>query len=207
MRVAILSESSSDEAALRIIADAVLGVTTTAVPGLPLRGRGYSATRATLATIIPFLHYKTEADGLIVVVDSNHTSLEPSAQRNRLSDLRGMARAACEKLRPVPGRIPLRVAVGVAMPAIEAWLLCKHHSDVSEATWERALRDKREPYSKLDLKRRLYGVDYASLGLMTEKMVAAARDVARNLADVERLFPRGFGSLTEQLREWRRVGS
>ena len=163
MRVAILSESSADEAALRVLVDAVLGIRTSAVADLPLRSRGVDAVRATLPAIIRHLHYHTDADGLVVVVDSNHTSLEATAAKNRLLEFRDMAGNVHSNLGAVAGRVPLRIAVGVAAPAIEAWLLCKQDQHISEAAWEEGLQNQRDPYSKVELKRQLYGVKFASL--------------------------------------------
>jgi hypothetical protein len=206
MRVAILSEFSADEAALRVLVDAVLAVKTLPITNFPLQSRGYNTVRGALAAIIRFLHYRTDADGLVVVVDSNHTTLEELAERNRLRELREMADGVRARLGSVVGRIPLRVAIGVASPAIEAWLLCRRHLEISEAAWEQGLRNKQEPYSKLELKRRLYGVEFASLQLMTEKMMESARELTSDLVRVERKFPKGFGTMAEQLRDWRRLG-
>jgi hypothetical protein len=109
-------------------------------------------------------------------------------------------------LKPVSGRVPLKIAVGVAAPAIEAWWLCKSNQQISEAAWEKGLAEKREPYSKLELKKQLYGSDYRSLELMTRKMTEAAQVVAGDLPALERAFPNGFGSLAKELRSWRRIG-
>ena len=68
----VLIPTSADEAALRILVDAVLGVVTTVPSTTPLRSRGYHAVRSILPVIIKELHYRTNAEGLIVVVDSNH---------------------------------------------------------------------------------------------------------------------------------------
>jgi hypothetical protein len=106
----------------------------------------------------------------------------------------------------VPGRLPLKIAVGVAMPAIEAWWLCKAHPHVSEAAWEKGLDEKRDPYTKLELKRLLYGSEISSLGHMTQKMVAAAEGLKNDLTVLERAFPHGFGSLAREIRSWRRLG-
>lgn len=104
------------------------------------------------------------------------------------------------------GRVPLKIAVGVAAPAIEAWWLCKSNLQISEATWEKGLAEKHEPYSKLELKKQLYGSEYRSLQLMTQKMTEAAQEIAKDLSALERAFPNGFGNLAEELRSWRRVG-
>ena len=173
MRVAILSESTADEAALRILVDAVLGVKKIPV-ATNLQTRGWHAVRDTLPAISKTLQYKTDADALVVVVDSNHTYLSGDEPKNRLREFQELVRRCLEQLRPVPGRIPLKIAVGVAAPAIEAWWLCKSNPQISEAAWEKGLIEKRDPYSKLELKKHLYGQEYSSLDRMTEKMTGAA---------------------------------
>jgi hypothetical protein len=202
MRVAILSESSADESALRILVDALLGVKTTTVD-MNLRSRGWPAVREILPTISKSLHYWTDAEGLVVVVDSNHTYLSSNEPKNRLRDFQELAQRCRQALKPVPGRVPLKIAVGVAAPAIEAWWLCKSNQQINEAAWEKGLADKHDPYSKLELKKRLYGSDYRSLELMTQKMTEAAHDVVSNLQLLENAFPSGFGSLARELRSWR----
>jgi hypothetical protein len=206
MRVAILSESSADEAAIRILAEAVLGCKTVAVV-TELRSRGWPAVRDVLPAVIRKLHFRAEADGLIVVVDSNHTSLGDTSPKNRLQSLRSLAAETMESLRPVPAHPPLRVAVGVASPALEAWLLCHRHQDVGEASWEKGLRENRDPYSRLELKKRLYEVERPSLRLETEKMIEAADELRNQLTQIEARFPLGFAGLAAQLRDWRRVDS
>jgi len=206
MRVAILSESTADESALRVVVDAVLGTKTTPV-ATNLRSRGYDAVRTTVTTISRMLHYRTDAEGLVVVVDSNHTYLSRAEPKNRLREFQELARRCREQLGSVPGRVPLKIAVGVAAPAIEAWWLCQSNPQISEAAWEKGLDEKRDPYSKLELKRRLYGgLEVFPLDLMTQKMTEAARDIAGDLQLLERAFPEGFGSLANELRSWRRIG-
>lgn len=206
MRVAILSESTADEAALRIVVDAVLGIKTIPV-ATSLQSRGWHAVRNTLPAISKTLQYKTEADALIVVVDSNHTFLSGDEPKNRLREFQDLVRRCREQLRPVPGRVPLKIAVGVAAPAIEAWWLCKSNLQISEAAWEKGLVDKRDPYSKVELKKQLYGQEYSSLEWMTKKMTEAARSLENDVTVLERAFPHGFGGLAKELRSWRRIGS
>ncbi len=206
MRVAILSESPADEAALRIITDAVLNVKTTAVDLPSLRSRGWPSVRNVLGVVIKALHYKTEADGLIVVADSNHSSVTEKGQKNRLLELLDIVERNRVALKSTGGRAPLRVAVGIASPAIEAWWLCKKFSDISEANWEKGLKEQTDPYSKRVLKQRLYGVDLPSINLETERMTQAAAELASEITFLESRFPNGFGSLSKQLRAWRRIG-
>jgi hypothetical protein len=205
MRVAILSESSADEAALRILVDAVLGVKTTSMP-LNLESRGWSSVRNILPAVSKTLQYRTDAEGLVVVVDSNHTYLSQDEPKNRLRDFQELVRRCQRELKTVPGRVPLKIAVGVAAPAIEAWWLCQSNPQISETAWEKGLTDKRDPYSKQELKRQLYGSDYCSLEMMTQKMTQAAEAVAGDWSLLEKSFPSGFGSLAQELRSWRRIG-
>ena len=151
MRVAVLSESSADEAAIRVLVDAILGEPTVPADDLHLESRGFGAVRKILPAIVQSTHYRTSTDGLVVVVDSNHTSLLPGSEKNRLRELRELVDGLRPNLRPVKGRVPLRVAIGVAAPAIEAWLLCHRRQAINEAAWEQGLRNNRDPYSKLSL--------------------------------------------------------
>ena len=205
MRVAILSESPADEAALRIIVDSILGTRTTPVD-LSLRSRGWPSVRDVLGAVIRSLHYKTDADGLVVVADSNHNSVIEPIPKNRLRELLAIVDRNHSALNSKGGRVPIRVAVGIASPAIEAWWLCKKHAEITEANWEKGLKEKNDPYTKLVLKQRLYGVDLPSIALTTERMTQAARELATEIAFLENRFPNGFGSLAKQLRAWRRIG-
>lgn len=204
MRVAILSESTADESALRVIVDALLGIKTTPV-ATNLQSRGWHSVRDNLAVIAKFLHYRTDAEGLVVVVDSNHTYLSGDETKNRLRDFQELVRRCREQLKPISGRVPLKIAVGVAAPAIEAWWLCKSNPQISEAAWEKGLANKRDPYSKLELKKRLYGSEFYPLELMTRKMNEAAQGIANDLPLLDKAFPNGFGSLARELRSWRRI--
>jgi hypothetical protein len=203
MRVAILGESRADEVALRILVDAVLQLETTPV-AIELRSRGWPYVRNALPAVIRFLYYRTDAEGLVVIADSNHTSVVQNDPKNRLRELQEAVRSTKETFSVVPGRVPLRFAVGVASPALEAWFLCKRHPEVDEAKWEKGLLETRDPYSRPELKRRLYGSDIPSLDLEIQQMVQAANELRTDIVHLERQFPNGFGNLARQLREWQR---
>lgn len=205
MKIAILSESSADDAALRILVDATLGVRTEAIE-LPLRTRGWPAVRTILPTVIKFLQYRTDADGLVVVADSNHSPFAPNGTNSRLHELQQRVQSLLASLSSVHGRPILRVAVGVASPAIEAWLLSHQRQNIHEEAWQTGLTTKRDPYSKLELKRYLYGVERPSLKLETEKMIEAANELSTQVDHLERQFPAGFGALAAELRRWRQHG-
>ena len=80
------------------------------------------------------------------------------------------------QVRPRTSLPPLKIALGLAVPAIEAWLLCDVDSHVTEAAWMNGLKDSpgRMPYTKGSLKRQLYGTSHPSLPIETEVMKTAA---------------------------------
>ena len=86
MKVAILSESSADEAAVRILVEAILNQQTEPID-LYLRGHGWSSVRNVLPAVLKHLHYCTQAEALILVVDSDDSPVhqqsheQPEGQR------------------------------------------------------------------------------------------------------------------------------
>jgi hypothetical protein len=181
MKVAILSESSADEAALRVLVDHLLGVATEAV--IPrLRDRGWPAVRTVLPVVIKHLYYQTDAVGLVVVADSNHTPPHHAGHEQdgaavgkcRLCELRGVVVRVRRELRQLDYRDPLHVAIGIAAPAIEGWLINGTDHRVTEAAWARGLRDRHDPYTKPELKKAVYGTERPSLELETRRAVEEA---------------------------------
>jgi len=75
MKLAIYSESPADEAAIRILANAILRRETQAMDPPPLRARGWPSVRDLLPAVYKHLYYQTNADGLIVVVDSDRAQI------------------------------------------------------------------------------------------------------------------------------------
>lgn len=72
----MLSESAADDAAVRVLAEAILGQSLQAVLPAGLRTRGgWPAVLQILPTILKHLHYRTDAEGLVVVVDSDKSPL------------------------------------------------------------------------------------------------------------------------------------
>jgi hypothetical protein len=208
MKVAILSESSADEAAIRIWVDAILGFkTTTVILDKRIRlHRGWPGVREDLSFVVRHLHYHTDADVLVVVVDSDsslpHDQSHLSAMANcRLCELRGKIRQIQSILKAVPGLRSMRVAIGLAVPAIEAWLQCDRDTHISETTWKQILARRSKRYSKQILKSNLYGTDRPTLNRETEVMVERAIALAANLRLLESRFPGGFLPLANALRQ------
>jgi len=144
----------------------------------------------------------------VLVVDSNgtppHTPVHdgPSALKCRLCQLRRIADEVQRQVRPRTNAAPLKIALGLAVPAIEAWLLCGVDSHVTEAAWINGLKEGQMPYTKAGLKQKLYETSHPSLAIETEVMVKAARRLCQDLSTLEQLFPNGFGALLKSLRSW-----
>jgi hypothetical protein len=206
MKVALLSESPADEAALRVLVAAVL-------PRIPeyvgpgYRARGWPNVGQVLPSVLRHLHFNTDTDLLVVVVDSDD-SVVHTPEHNapgyfhphcRMCQLRAVYRQTTRRLPPVNGRDRVLRAVGVAVPAMEAWYLCGRDETVSEAAWIAGQVSGRMPYSRLQLKRRVYGTDRPSL---VHQTACAVREAERHRRDPRRLendFP-GFAALAADLR-------
>ncbi|MDB6115253.1 MAG: hypothetical protein JWQ62_2198 [Lacunisphaera sp.] len=210
MKLAILSESPADEAALRVLVEYVLGEPFATVP-VALRARGWPSVEQVLSPIIRYLHFNTDADGLVVVVDSDDSPVHTAEHEApgyyhpfcRICRLRGVFRRATKNLPKAHGRERVLRAVGVAVPAIEAWYLCGRDTSVTEAAWVDGRAAGRLPYTRQELKWRVYGTERPTL---PHEIKRAVQEVTRHRGDLRRLendFPQGFGSLARDLRSWK----
>ncbi len=209
MKVALLSESPADEVAVRVLVESVLGRPITQVhPGL--RARGWPNVAQVLPPVLRHLHFNTDAAGLVVVVDTDDSVVHTAGHEApgyfhpqcRLCQLRATYRQTVKRLPPARGRKRVLRCIGVAVPAIEAWYLCGRDDQVTEAAWLRGQERGRVPYTRAELKMRVYGTDRPSLPLTIS---CALREVQRHRRDPRRLeadFPDGFGALARDLRSW-----
>jgi hypothetical protein len=141
MKIAVFSESPADEVAIRILVGGILGRQTQVVTLPSLRTRGVSAVFELLPTVLKHLHYRTDAEALVTVVDSDdspaHLDLheQPSGtdEKCRLCSLRQIIQKVQGELSPVIGRPLIRTAVGLAVPAMEAWYQYGVDPHVTEA--------------------------------------------------------------------------
>jgi hypothetical protein len=206
MKVALLSESPADETALRVLVTAVLKQPPHFVaPGF--RARGWPNVGQLMPAVIRHLHFNTDTDVLVVVVDSDD-SVVHTAEHDapgyfhphcRMCQLRAVHRQTTKKFPQAHGRDRVLRAIGVAVPAIEAWYLCGRDESVTERAWTVGQEAGRRPYSRADLKWRVYGTDRPSL---PHETVCALREVARHRHDTRRMendFP-GFAALAADLR-------
>ena len=207
MKLVVLSESPEDEAAVRILVDGILGIQTDHVAPPYLRTRGWSQLLTVLPVVLKQLHYHTDAEALVVVVDSDdspphhQTHPSPDAVSCRLCRLRLLADQVQSGLTRVPNRAPLKTAFGLAVPTLEAWLLCGADPRAVEATLiqrpdgqTRALREQ--------LKRDVYRTDRPSRQVKMARAIEEAQRLVQMLDEFERCFPDGFGSFARDVRSW-----
>jgi len=140
-------------------------------------------------------------------VDADESVLhEPAHEKSRggfagcrLCELRCVVRETT--LNPRPERPPFDVAIGVAAPSLEAWLLHGRMPEASEEHWKRrATRSGSRVYIQ-DLKRKKYGTTTPSVPAQIERGVPNATSVARDLDGLAEAFPAGFRPLLATIRE------
>ena len=210
MNIALLSESPVDEAALRVLVGYVLGQGFNQVSP-SLRARGWPSVELVLPAILRHLHFNTNVAGLVVVVDSDDSPVHTAGHEApgyhhpycRICRLRAVFRRVTKNLPPAQGRDRVLRAVGLCVPALEAWLLCGRDTSITEAAWTNGQAAGRPPYTRRELKWKVYGTDRPSLPQAVKR---AVQEVSRHQGDVRRLendFPQGFGALARDLRGWR----
>jgi hypothetical protein len=96
----------------------------------------------------------------------------------------------------------IKTAIGLAVPAIEAWYRCGLDPHVNEATWARKLKSEKVVYTRRSLKFRVYGTERPSIKLETARAIEAANQLANDLSVLEGLFPCGFGAFARDVRSW-----
>ena len=208
MKLVVLSESPEDEAAIRILVDGILGFQTEHVTP-PFRASGWSQHLNVLPSVLKKLHYHTDADALAVVVDSDasaahrltHVPHDGASQGCRLCRLRLLSDQVQNSLTEVPNRTQLRTGFGLAIPALEAWLLCGHDPRAIEATLLQR-PDAGTRTLRLQLKQDLYRTDRPSSEVRMKRATEEARRLVQILDELERCFPDGFGALARDIRSW-----
>lgn len=110
---------------------------------------------------------------------------------------------ARKHLKARQGRAELKVAIGLAVPAIEAWYLVGKNHQVGEAAWIVGLNAKKPPFSRKELKQLVYGSDRPSIELETERAKEEARRIVDNIAAIELAFSAGFGSMAREICSWK----
>lgn len=210
MKVGFLSESPADEAAVRILVEAILEERVQLVQP-SLRARGWPHVLQVLPDLLRHLQFQTEADALIVVVDSDDTTLHDGNHEDpnqyhpfcRICQLELAVRRTVKRWKLPDGRAGIRVAIGMAVPAVEAWYLCGRDPEVGEGGWRVCAERGRCPYNRRELKWRTYGTHRPPLLLETRRAEEECRRLAKELRELENAFPLGFGNLAREVRQWR----
>jgi hypothetical protein len=212
MKIAVLSESTADEAAVLPLVRGLLGTSVEAVAPLSRRPGGWQAALRAIGPTLTYLHYRSDADGFVVIVDSDdspvhrqeHDQPDSAVETCRLCTMRAAVEQVQRNLRSRQGRGPLKIALGLAVPAIEAWYLTGLDSHVTESAWIAGQQSHRPPFTRLLLKAKVYGTDRPSLAIEQECAVRHAERILREskLPLLKDHFPNGFGALARDLGRW-----
>jgi hypothetical protein len=209
MKVSILSESPVDEAAIRILAEAILRQPLDVVQPR-IRPGGWAATINAVPLELKRLYYNTDTEGLLIVVDSDDSPPHESSHVAspildcRVCQIESEVRQVRAALNVIPRRVELKVAIGLPVPAIEAWFQCGKDPHAAEAPILRELAEGRVLFNtRRRLKRAVYGSGPYVTGHQVDIAVREARRLAADLDTLRSRFPRGFGSFYESLATWR----
>ncbi len=215
MKVAIIGESPADEAAYGVLVESILGNPVERIdPSLRRRPSGWPHVIQRLPSIIKYLYHSTNAHRMVIVVDSDHTPLhgpshddeEGSEPDCRLCQMRWLIARETSRLPTLATRSKLLTAAGLAVPCLEAWLLCGTDKRASEATWRQFLHERADAGRirqwKLELKQKVYGTDRPGLERETRCGVNQAQRLAANLDILRHHFPGGFGPSESDLKHW-----
>jgi hypothetical protein len=169
--------------------------------------RSWPQVRDNLPKVLQHLYYRTDADALVVVADLDddpiHQITHDGSDSNcRVCCLREVIHRTQIQLSANLSRPPIKTGVGVAVPAIESWLLCGQDGRASEAAWLQGGAAFRGRSFRLALKSAVYGTNRSKLTLKIRRATEEAQRLAADLTLLERHFPAGFGALAQELRKW-----
>lgn len=209
MKVGFYCESPADQAALAVFTEGILGQAPDPI-NMDLEAHSVPAFFRSLDGVFRGVHYNSDAEGLVVVVDCDRTQLhDPTHDADdtdvgdcRLCEVRRILAKARKQIRPRPNRPELKVAVGLTVPSIEAWYLVGKNRQVGEAAWRAGAGSNQPPFTKAQLKRLVYGTDRPSFELATQRAVEEARRIILDLNAIESAFPAGFGTMAKEIRSW-----
>jgi hypothetical protein len=210
MRIGFYGESPADQAAMGVFTEGIIGEPPERI-SMDLAADGVGRVLSTLRDVLIAVHYNSDAEGLVVVVDADDTDLHDSTHDFMSAENDGCRLCKCLKIiakarnrvKPRQGRPELQIAVGLAVPSIEAWYLAGKNHQVGEAAWKTGLASGRLPFTRPQLKELVYGTNRPSIELETERATAEARRIIADMKAIESASPAGFGLMAEQIRTWK----
>jgi hypothetical protein len=212
MKVAFFSESTADESALKILVSGILEdeIEETDLPN-KLIYRSSTHLDRDLPAVISAVYYNSNADALIIASDSDDTPVHISEHEDkendkcRLCQLKKAVEMSLSRLQTFEGKELLKVAVGVPVPAIEAWYLFGINPQVSENYWIRFQNGEKIRYDRRKLKELVYGTHRPSLQKETECAIKEATRIVENelFEGLTKDFPQGFGKMAGEVRLWK----
>jgi hypothetical protein len=208
MKIGFYCESPADQAAMAVFAEGIRGQPPEPI-NMDLEAHSVPGFFGALDGVFRGVHYNSDAEGLLVVVDCDDTELHNSVHDTpgggegcRFCQARRIITQARKQLKARAGRPELKVAIGLTVPAIEAWYLVGKNNQVGEAAWSAGLAAGKPPFARAQLKKLVYGTDRPSLELETECAVREARRIIRDIKAIETAFPAGFGLMAKEVRTW-----
>jgi hypothetical protein len=209
MKVGYFCESPADRAALAVFIEGILGQAPEPI-NMDLEAHSVPGFFKALDGVFRGVHYNSDAEGLVVVVDSDKSELHETAhdaagvavEKCRYCQIRKIISNAQNQLKGRQGRPTLKIAIGLAVPAIEAWYLVGKEHEVGEAAWKTGLASSKLPFTTSQLKKLVYGTDRPSLEHETQCAMNEARRIIQDLKTIENAFPTGFGPMAQEIRSW-----
>ena len=212
MKITIFSESPNDEAVVRILVESILDEEIEEVPPPnQFRSRGIDFFLNLIPAVIKAAYYNTESEAIVLVCDSNDKPVHipeheekdnKDSLKCRFCIVKRKVTETLDSLTVKPNGKMIKVAIGVAVPAIEAWLVCGKKLDVSEGKWIDKQNGKKVSYNKASLKQKIYG-ERSFKTKRIEIGIEEAKRLTKNLELLEEKFPQGFGNLSKEIKTWK----
>ena len=155
MNVALLAESEVDQQILEYLVSTILAQRVDVALPRKFEVMGRPGVRNTLPSFVKHTHYCTNADRIVATADADgpldHNQDERCACR--LCEPRGAALRGLGELQETQRQDLPTLAIGIAVPAIEAWLLVNKRPDMREANFATVSESMYHAKRKLKKKR------------------------------------------------------
>jgi hypothetical protein len=211
MRVAVLAESDADARALYTLASAVLAVPMERTLPEWDPPEGWPNLLGVIPVALRACYLNNLADGVICAADSDDDPIHVNedehvggtSDRCRFCRIEKLISLTIGSAALRAGRKPLRTAIAIASPAIEAWYLFGREPHAKEDTWIESLK-RNEPSRpfRLRLKKKVYDTERVGRNKKFRRAIEEAERLKADVRGLEAAFPNGFGAFARQLRTW-----